>query len=139
MVTVREQLPGRLQELSEEATVEHAAEAQSSLVSWLDRVRGILDGAELKQLQQVAELTLAKELQATVNHRINTFSTGIGMADILAHLRVDEDTLSAAVLYRSVREGLITLEDIQLRQFTHCKSALDQSQNLLAKLLLNIF
>jgi len=138
MVTVREQLPGRLQELSEEATVEHAAEAQSSLVSWLDRVRGILDGAELKQLQQVAELTLAKELQATVNHRINTFSTGIGMADILAHLRVDEDTLSAAVLYRSVREGLITLEDIQ-QQFTHCKSALDQSQNLLAKLLLNIF
>jgi GTP pyrophosphokinase len=35
------------------------------------------------------------------------------MADILAHLHVDEDTLSAAVLYRSVREGLITLEDIQ--------------------------
>lgn len=48
-----------------------------------------------------------------MNHRSNTFSTGIGMADILAHLHVDEDTLSAAVLYRSVREGLITLEDIQ--------------------------
>lgn len=48
MVTVREQLPGRLHELSEEATVEHAAEAQSSLVSWLDRVRDILDGAELE-------------------------------------------------------------------------------------------
>jgi GTP pyrophosphokinase len=56
---------------------------------------------------------LAKELETTVHHRSNTFSTGIGMADILAHLHVDEDTLSAAVLYRSVREGLITLEDIQ--------------------------
>ena len=109
MVTVREQLPGRLHELSEETTVEHAAEAQSGLISWLDRVREILGGAELIQLQQVAQLALEKELTTTVNHRSNTFSTGIGMADILAHLHVDEDTLSAAVLYRSVREGLIPL------------------------------
>ena len=35
------------------------------------------------------------------------------MADILAHLHVDEDTLAAAVLYRSVREDLTTLEEIQ--------------------------
>ena len=76
MVTVREQLPGRLHELSEETTVEHAAEAQRGLVSWLDRVRDILDGAELKQLQQVAELTLAKEWETTVKHRSNSFSTG---------------------------------------------------------------
>jgi GTP pyrophosphokinase len=48
-----------------------------------------------------------KKLETTVNHRSNTFATGIGMADILAHLHVDEDTLIAAVLYRSVREGVI--------------------------------
>ena len=113
MVTVREQLPDQLNELSEEATVEHAAEAQHALATWLDRVRGILDGAELKQLEQVAQLVLQKELATTVNSRTNTFTTGIGMADILAHLHVDEDTLAAAVLYRSVREGLTTLEEIQ--------------------------
>ncbi|AXQ23479.1 bifunctional (p)ppGpp synthetase/guanosine-3',5'-bis(diphosphate) 3'-pyrophosphohydrolase [Acinetobacter wuhouensis] len=113
MVTVREQLPDQLNELSEEATVEHAAEAQHALATWLDRVRGILDGAELKQLEQVAQLVLQKELATTVNSRTNTFATGIGMADILAHLHVDEDTLAAAVLYRSVREGLTTLEEIQ--------------------------
>lgn len=73
-------------------------------------------GLSWKQLQRVAELTLQKEFESTVNHHTNTFSIGIGMADILAHLHVDEDTLSAAVLYRSVREGLITLEDIQ-REF----------------------
>ena len=44
MVTVREQLPGRLNELSQEATVEHAEQAQQDLTEWLDRVRGILDG-----------------------------------------------------------------------------------------------
>lgn len=119
MVTVREQLPEQLNELSEEATVEHAVEAQQALATWLDRVRGILDGAELHQLQEVAQLVLQKELATMVNNRTNTFATGIGMADILAHLHVDEDTLSAAVLYRSVREGITTLEEIQAKFGEH--------------------
>ena len=83
------------------------------MAEWLDRVRGILDDAALKQLEEVAHLTLHKELQTTVNHRSNTFYTGIEMADILAHLHVDEDTLSAAMLYRSVREGVMTLEEVR--------------------------
>ena len=113
MVTVREQLPGRFNELSEETTVEHAAEAQLGLATWLDRARAILDGAELKQLEQVAQTVLNKELASTINLKTHTFATGLGMADILAHLHVDEDTLSAAMLYRSVREGITTLEDIK--------------------------
>ncbi|WP_273777434.1 RelA/SpoT family protein [Acinetobacter sp. GSS19] len=113
MVTVREQLPGQLTELSEDATVEHAAEAQMGLASWLDRVRVIYEGAALQRLEKVAQLTLKKELETTVSHRNNTFTTGIGMADILAHLYVDEDTLSAAVLYRSVREGITPLEEVK--------------------------
>ncbi|EMV0061838.1 bifunctional (p)ppGpp synthetase/guanosine-3',5'-bis(diphosphate) 3'-pyrophosphohydrolase [Acinetobacter baumannii] len=113
MVTVREQLPEQLTELSEETTVEHAAETQVGLASWLDRVREILDGAELKQLEEVAHLTLQKELDSTVNHRSNTFATGVGMADILAHLHVDEDTLSAAMLYRSVHEDITDIEEVK--------------------------
>ncbi|TCB78824.1 RelA/SpoT family protein [Acinetobacter sp. ANC 4173] len=113
MVTVREQLPGRLNELSEEATVEHAEQAQLDLAEWLDRVRSILDGAALKQLEEVAKETLQKELESTINHRSSTFYTGIEMADILAHLHVDEDTLSAAMLYRSVREGLMSIDFVR--------------------------
>ena len=113
MVTVREQLPGRLNELSQEATVEHAEQAQHDLAEWLDRVRSILDDAKLEQLEEVANLTLQKELEATVNHRSNIFYTGIEMADILAHLHVDEDTLAAAMLYRGVREGVIPLAEVQ--------------------------
>ncbi|MBJ9703429.1 RelA/SpoT family protein [Acinetobacter calcoaceticus] len=113
MVTVREQLPEQLTELSEETTVEHAAETQIGLASWLDRVREILDGAKLEQLEKVANETLQKELESTVNHRSNTFATGVGMADILAHLHVDEDTLSAAMLYRSVREDITDLEEVK--------------------------
>ncbi|MCJ8162715.1 RelA/SpoT family protein [Acinetobacter zhairhuonensis] len=113
MVTVREQLPGRLNELSEEATVEHAEQAQLDLAEWLDRVRSILDGAALKQLEEVAKATLQTTLESTTNHRSNTFYTGIEMADILAHLHVDEDTLSAAMLYRSVREGLMSIDFVR--------------------------
>lgn len=113
MVTVREQLPGRLTELSEETTVEHAAEAQLGLTTWLDRARLILDGIELKQLEEVAQFVLRKELTTTINHKTNSFATGLGMADILAHLHVDEDTLSASMLYRSVREGFTSLDEIQ--------------------------
>ncbi|MBD8010160.1 MULTISPECIES: RelA/SpoT family protein [Acinetobacter] len=112
MVTVREQLPGRLNELSQETTVEHAEQAHQDLTEWLDRVRGILDGAPLTQLEEVAHLTLERELQSTVQHRSNTFYTGIEMADILAHLHVDEDTLSAAMLYRAVREGVMPLGEV---------------------------
>ncbi|UVA99909.1 RelA/SpoT family protein [Acinetobacter lwoffii] len=116
MVTVREQLPGRLNELSQETTVEHAEQAHQDLTEWLDRVRGILDGAPLTQLEEVAHLTLERELQSTVQHRSNTFYTGIEMADILAHLHVHEDTLSAAMLYRAVREGVMPLSEV-LEQF----------------------
>ena len=113
MVTVREQLPGRLTELSEETTVEHAEEAQQGLNAWLARVSGILDGAKLNQLSEVATLVLQRELNIASGHKSNSFSTGLGMADILAHLHVDEDTLSAALLYRSVREDIITLDEIR--------------------------
>ncbi len=60
MVTVREQLPERLIELSDETTVEHAEEAQRELAAWLDRVRDILDGAELTKLEEIAYLILQK-------------------------------------------------------------------------------
>ena len=112
MVTVREQLPGRLHELSEETTVEQAEQARQDLAEWLNRVRDILDGAALQQLEDVANFTLQRELEENHDHRSNTFYMGLEMANILAHLHVDEDTLSAAMMYRSVREGLVSLDEV---------------------------
>lgn len=110
MVTVREQLPERLTQLSEETAVEHALQ-QQDLAEWLNRVRQQTD-AELIQLEEVAHRTLDKGLKIEKPGRNNTFTTGIGIADILAHLYVDEATLIAAMLYRSVREGLTSLEEV---------------------------
>ncbi|GAB3047696.1 bifunctional (p)ppGpp synthetase/guanosine-3',5'-bis(diphosphate) 3'-pyrophosphohydrolase [Acinetobacter apis] len=111
MVTVREQLPERLTQSSEETAAGHALQ-QRDLADWLDRVREQTK-SPLTQLEQVSKLTLQKELEATVVSRNNTFVTGIGIADILAHLHADEATLTAAMLYRSVREELTSLEEVQ--------------------------
>ncbi len=113
MVTVREELPGRLNQFSAVTTGEHAAETQIDLVAWLNRLQDQYAFESLDQLEQACHLTLDRELNSTINHRSNTFAMGIGMADILAHLNVDKDVLIAAVLYRSVREGLTTLEDVE--------------------------
>ena len=113
MVTVREQLPHQLTELAEESAVLHATEMQQALNAWLERVKTQLVTADLAQLERVAQYVLQLEINTTIAHRCNVFNTGIGMADILAHLHVDEDTLSAAMLYRSVREGVIALDDVK--------------------------
>ncbi|MFU8926810.1 RelA/SpoT family protein [Acinetobacter puyangensis] len=113
MVTVREELPGRLNQLSVVTTGEHAAETQIDLVAWLDRLKHNNDFQDLDLLEHACHLALEHEIISTIKHRSNTFAMGIGMADILAHLNVDQETLVAAVLYRSVREGLTTLEEVE--------------------------
>lgn len=113
MVTVRKELPGRLNQFSAIATGEHAAETQIDLVAWLEQLKQSYEGQRLDVLEQACHQALDLEINSTVKHRSNIFAMGIGMADILAHLNVDEDTLVAAILYRSVREGLTTLDEVK--------------------------
>ncbi len=46
-----------------------------------------------------------------------SYKTGLEMAEILAELRMDEESLVAALLYRTVREGFATVDDIR-REFS---------------------
>ncbi|KAA8731628.1 bifunctional (p)ppGpp synthetase/guanosine-3',5'-bis(diphosphate) 3'-pyrophosphohydrolase [Acinetobacter qingfengensis] len=124
MVTVREQLPGRLNQVSAVTTGEHAAETQIDLVAWLERLKQQNNNfQDLDALHRASHLALDHEINSTIKHRSNTFAMGIGMADILAHLNVDEETLVAAVLYRSVREELTTLDEVE-QEFGHAVSQL---------------
>lgn len=113
MVTVRKELPGKLNQLSGETIAKHATETQVDLVVWLAELKRDYPDEPLELLEQACHLVLEHEVESTTKHRSNTFLTGIGMADILAHLNVDTDTLVAAVLYRSVREGLTQLETVE--------------------------
>ncbi len=45
----------------------------------------------------------------------SSFQTGLEIAEILADLKLDQDSLVAAVIYRGVREGLIALPEVEQR------------------------
>lgn len=105
MVKVREDYPQR-----EDGSVD--------LSSWIDRV------ATKTELHNTAELLRACEFAQQVDQqnaavanawssRTSAFLTGLAMADILAELKLDEESLIAAVLYRAVREGKVPLATIE--------------------------
>jgi GTP pyrophosphokinase len=111
MVTVREELPRRLDD-ADVAQSDELAFGEIDLEIWLERLRTQLDGSDLSQLSGACHLVMERTLAQKKAQRSNAFSTGVGMTDILAHLKVDEDTLVAALLYRSVREKIINLDEV---------------------------
>lgn len=68
-------------------------------------------------LIKAAELAKKAEQLAIASDKIwadhsSSYLTGLEMADILSNLQLDQDALVAAVIYRSVREQKIPLEEI---------------------------
>ena len=87
---------------------------------WVSRIAGLADiGAERAEVLTRSCL-LAEQLELEPGDQLtgwgagySTFSAGLEMAEILAEMQLDEETLSAAILYRSVRENKISLDAIQ--------------------------
>jgi GTP pyrophosphokinase len=108
MVKVREDYP-------------HKADGTVDIDTWLTRIQAKVElraPAELKRACEFAEM-VDRENTATENVwsvRSSAFLTGLAMADILADLKLDQESLIAAVLYRAVREGKTTQQDIE-KQF----------------------
>ncbi|MFL0809646.1 MAG: GTP diphosphokinase [Agarilytica sp.] len=82
------------------------------LAAWLDRVCGLshLRVQDRPKIEKACEL--AKQVESLPGINIigwgeghSSFAAGMEMADILADLQLDCDTLIAAILYRGVREG----------------------------------
>ncbi|WP_447556267.1 GTP diphosphokinase [Vreelandella sp. EE22] len=87
---------------------------------WLTRLAENVRLPEPERLVEACELAELLERQAPQAHRVwlapgANLRMGLDMADILADLKLDQATLEAAVLYRAVREGLISLEAITKR------------------------
>ena len=108
MVKVREDHPIR-----EDGTVD--------LDLWLLRLQQQVEVTDINQLREAC--VLAKEARAAVaecdddwaQNTVGSFRTGLEMAQILAELQQDQETLVAAVLYRSVRERKLSLQQVQER------------------------
>ena len=91
-----------------------------NLEAWLDHVVSVdsaLDRAALKEACEFAHEVEKKGNPAKHSWADGTssFQAGLEIAEILADLKLDQDSLVAAVIYRSVREGKVTLAEVSQR------------------------
>ena len=91
-----------------------------NLVAWLDHVTRVDPALDRQALQEACEFARDAEQQANTSEHhwsegASTFRAGLDIAEILADLKLDQDSLVAAVIYRGVREGKITLAAVQQR------------------------
>ncbi|GIZ13295.1 GTP diphosphokinase [Pseudomonas sp. NCCP-436] len=91
-----------------------------NLEAWLDHVASVVPALDRQGLQEACEFAREVEQQAhsTKNHwseGASTFRAGLDIAEILADLKLDQDSLVAAVIYRGVREGQVSLATVHQR------------------------
>ncbi|WP_417703157.1 GTP diphosphokinase [Pseudomonas sp.] len=91
-----------------------------NLEAWLEHVTRVDPALDRQALQEACEFARDLEQQAnTTPHHwsedASTFRAGLDIAEILADLKLDQDSLVAAILYRGVREGKITLAAVHQR------------------------
>lgn len=79
--------------------------------AWLASVAARIGKDELPLLRKACEFV---QIQVNKPHvaRSGAYITGIGMADILAYLFQDENALVAAMLYRTARRELVSIQTI---------------------------
>ncbi len=103
MVKVREDYPSR-------------ADGSVDLDAWLQRIQlkvEVYDDSLLRACHYAEQVDKQAPRGDIWSARTSSYLTGLAMADILADLRLDQESLVAAVLYRAVREGKISLVEIE--------------------------
>lgn len=85
------------------------------LHAWIERIKGKVELTDEAGLLQLAEFSREVEQKTPKADNAwadsaSSFLTGLEMAEILADLHLDTDSLKAAVIYRAVRERKTTLE-----------------------------
>lgn len=92
-----------------------------NLEMWLCKIGDDRPEINLSRLRDVCEFSEKAEEKAISSNSIwseghSSFRMGLEMAEILNELRVDEDGLAAAIIYRAVRENQLTLNLVR-KQF----------------------
>jgi len=94
-------------------------EGQLNIAGWVAHLEATLEldniDAIKKACQLTQQLSLACEVSAESDRVLgNCFYGGLEIAEVLAELKLDSDSLVAGILYRSVREELLTLSQVRL-------------------------
>lgn len=105
-------------------------ETQIDLEQWLSGITSRLKLADIGRNAIAAACELAQRTEGKARqspdhnpNRPNALLTGLEMAEILADLGIDDEGLVAAILYRHVREGFLTLGEVE-KQFGSVVSSL---------------
>ena len=106
------------------------ASGKVDIQQWLTRLQEDVRLREPERLVDACKLAETLELEAPRTHRVwlspgSSFRMGLEMADILGELKLDQATLEAAVLYRAVREGLLSLDAVTKRFGAEVASLID--------------
>ncbi|WP_285274745.1 GTP diphosphokinase [Halopseudomonas bauzanensis] len=89
-----------------------------NLDAWIERIQEHVPLPEPEMLRQACEWAAELEEAASrTEHRwangASSYRTGLEMAEILADLKLDQDSLVAAVIYRAVRERKTELVEVE--------------------------
>ncbi len=84
---------------------------------WLTHLQLDLDINDIEPFRQACDLARNASLVSIENntnhHASNCFYAGLEIAEILADLKLDQDTLIAAILYRAVREQRLDIQVVR--------------------------
>ncbi|MAB98898.1 MAG: GTP diphosphokinase, partial [Pseudomonadaceae bacterium] len=91
-----------------------------NLEAWLDHVLSVDPALDRNALREACVFAREAEQQANAAQNLwaegaSSFRVGLEIAEILADLRLDQDSLVAALIYRGVREGTFSLADVHQR------------------------
>lgn len=97
------------------------ADGSVDISTWLQRIQNKVELRSPDELQRVVDFAARVDRENTARDHIwlersSALVAGLNMAIILADLKLDQEALTAAVLYRVVREGKVSLLDIE-KQF----------------------
>ncbi len=89
-----------------------------NLDTWLEHINSMVSDLDINALKEACEYVNHVANTGAPSHKgwsedMSCFHAGLDIAEILADLNLDQETLIAAVLYRAVRENYIPLEDVQ--------------------------
>lgn len=86
--------------------------------SWAQRILADREGISFSEVVKACLAAECAEQEAHKAQNIwdqntSAFLTGLEMAEILSDLKLDQDTLVAAIIYRVVREGSMRIEQVE--------------------------
>lgn len=80
--------------------------------AWLKRIDIKRESEQMKLLCKAVELVVTQHWDAVTDLGVSCFELGLAMAEILASLNLDTQTLTAAVIYPSVHFGELSLDQV---------------------------